>query len=166
MSNKRGSITRAPSRDPKRLQALDIDKIREIIETKVLAAEAKLASQATEDPKTMLKAVRDAMSEVIALLPEQQTEINETITAAIEGLIHGVIIPKRSAIIKIQKQIEELQAKEEEEEQKLQAQIDRILKVVEDIGNAEPDNIHDAIALALKAIEDKKEIDFSLCSLC
>ncbi|AFY78520.1 MAG: hypothetical protein IGR93_16795 [Hydrococcus sp. C42_A2020_068] len=166
MSNQRTSITKAPSRAPKRQQALEIDKIREIIETKVLAAEAKIASQATEDPKVILKAVRNAMSEVIALLPDQQTEINETITAAIEGLIHGIIIPKRSAINRIQKQIQELQAKEKEEEQKLQAQIDGILKVVEDLGNAESDNIHDAIALALKAIEDKKEMEFFLCASC
>jgi hypothetical protein len=153
------SPIQAPLDVPKRKPALEIEKIQANLATRIVAAKAKMASLATEDPQAIVEVVRETMAEILAQLPEQATEINQIIAAALEGLIQGIILPKRSAIAELQKQIQVLQAQKELEQQKLQLQIHSIFNVVEDSGKTSSASIRTAIELAIRAIEEKKEIN-------
>jgi hypothetical protein len=143
---------------PKRQSTLEIEGIQKNLATKVMAAKAKMASLATEDSNAILEVVRDMMEEIVAQLPEQHTEIEPTIAAAIGGIIRGIIIPKRSAIAELQKQIQILQAKKEEEQQTLQSQIESIGNVIKDTGKTESASIR-------KAIESAIEKSLAMCEL-
>lgn len=153
------SAIKAPRNVPKPQPALEIEKIPEKLATRIIAAKAKMASLTTEDPKAIVEAVQETMEEILAQLPEQQTEINQTIAAALEGLIRGIIVPKRSAIAELQKQIQVLQAKTEEEQLKLHSQIHSIFNAVKDTGKTESAKIRTAIALAIRESEEKKEVN-------
>lgn len=159
MSNRKENVIKVPIRVPKRQQALEVNRIKDLMTAKVITAKAKMASQATNDPNAILEAVRDTILEAIVLLPERQTDIDEIVTDLVEGLVRGIIIPKRSAISALERQIQVLQAKIQEEEQELRSQINPILTAVENLSQTRSDRVRKAFALALRAIEERQEIN-------
>ena len=160
------SANKASLDAPKRQLALEIEKIQENLTAKIIAAKAKMASLATEDSETIPEVVRVTMEEIFAQLPEQQTEINQIIAAALEGIMRGMIIPKRSTITELQKQIQILQAKKEEEEQTLHSQIHLIFNVVKNIGKTESASIRTAIESAAEESVKLHELPFDRSELC
>jgi transposase len=149
---------------PKQLSALEIEILQKNLTAKFIAAKAKMASFATEEPKAILEVVRETMGEIFAQLPEQPIEIERTIAAVVEGIIQGITLPKRSAIAELQKQIQVLQAKKEEEEQTLQSQVHLIFNAVKESGKTNPASIRDAIASAIE--ESTRELLHKKNDLC
>ena len=154
MSNYRKEKIISNLQQAKQTGELKSEKIKEIIRTAI----AEAVSEAKESREEISNLVKDAVSAVVEIFQDKKGEIQEEITASIEGAIEGIASVRKGVIDSTKSEIKTLQVKVENEEKQLQQQIDNVLEDLQDQAQKEATNSKDAIVAAISAIKNSEEV--------
>jgi hypothetical protein len=130
------------------------ERVREIVRSAV----AQVASELKEGSVEIRSLVKDAVSTVIENLQDKGTEIKDEVTASIEGAIEGVNTKRHEAIVKSQSELQRLQAQIDNEEEKIQQEVDVILAEIAETGQEKTASTRTAINSAVDAIKNSEEV--------
>ena len=130
------------------------EKIREIVSSAVSEA----ASEFKEGSVEIRSLVKESVLATINVLKEKGGEIQEELTATIQGAIEGLSRAKRQTIGKNQAEMKQLQGKINSEEEQLQHDIDLALDDVIEVGKDKTEEIKSAVNSAVHNIKDSEEV--------
>jgi predicted Zn-dependent protease with MMP-like domain len=133
---------------------LRTERIREIVKSAV----SQVASEFKEGSSELRILVKDAVSAVVENFQEKGTELREEVTASIEGALEGINSQRHESIAKTQLQMKQLQAQLDNEEEKLQQDVDVILAEIESTGNDKTPTTKSAIDSAVHTIKNSEEV--------
>jgi hypothetical protein len=133
---------------------LRADRIREIVKSAV----SQVVSEFKEGSSDLRNIVKDAVSTVIENLQEKGTEFKEEVTASIEGALEAVNSKRHEAIAKTQLEVKQLQAKLDEEEDKIQQEVEGILAEIKETSKEKTTDTKTAIDAAINAIINSEEV--------
>lgn len=129
-------------------------RIREIVSSTV----SQVAAEFKGGSNDIRLIVKDAVSTVIENFQEKGGEIQEEVTASIEGAIEGITSLRRQSIAKNQAEVKQIQARIDTEEDELQQEIERLLVDVEEAGKDSTPTIKDSIQSAINALKDSEKV--------
>jgi hypothetical protein len=132
---------------------LRTERIREIVKSAV----SQVGSEFKEGSVELRGLVRDAVAAVIENFQGKGTEIKEEVTASIEGALEGANRKRHENIIQTQSELQRLQALLDNEEEKLQQDVDGILAEIHEPGEVRTPETKNVIDSAVNAIKDSDE---------
>ena len=132
---------------------LKTENIRDIVKTAISEA----ASEIKEGSSEISSLVQDAIAAVLEIFKDKKGEIQEEITASIEGAIEGISEARRKTINDTQSNIKTLEAKVIVEEEQLQQEIDELLGNLKTKNQDKSTQVKEAIISAIHTIENSEE---------
>lgn len=133
------------------------ERIRDIVRSAItqVAAELKLGSSEVRS------SVKDAIAAVVETLPDpqEQQNVQEEVTASIEGAMEGIGQSRHQAMAETEADVKRLQEKLSLEQDALQENMERVITDVEILGQEAPDRVKTAIQSALQTIRKSEEAD-------
>lgn len=133
---------------------LRVERVREIVKSAV----SQVISEFKEGSTDIRMIVKDAVSTVVENFQEKGSELKEEVTASIEGALEAVNSKRHEAIAKTQAEVKQLQAQLDEQEDKIQQEVDGILAEIQDTGKDTSNNTKTAIESAINAIKNSEEV--------
>ncbi|WP_315789057.1 histidine kinase [Fischerella sp. JS2] len=133
---------------------LRAERIREIVK----AAVSQVVSEFQEGSTELRSIVRDAVSVVVENLQTKGSEFKENVTASIEGALEAVNTKRHESIAKTQAQVKQLQSQLDEEENKIQQEVDGILAEIQETNNVNSPETKTAIDSAIDTIKNSDEL--------
>lgn len=133
---------------------LKTENIRDIVKTAISEA----ASEVQEGRAEIGVLVRDAIAAVVEIFQDKKGEIQEEVTASIEGAVEGISDARRKTINSTQSEIKTLEAKVVVEEEKLQKEIDGVLEELQTENSDKSTQVKKAIFSAIDTIKNSEEV--------
>jgi hypothetical protein len=130
------------------------DRIREIVKSAV----SQVVTEFKEGSGELRSIVKDAISAVVENLQERGSDLKEDVTASIEGAIEAINSKRHEAIAKTQSNVKQLQAQVDEEEERIQQEVDGILTEIQDTSQEKSTDVKNAINSAINNIKDSEEV--------
>lgn len=132
---------------------LKTENIRDIVKTAI--SEAVL--EVKEGRAEISGLVQDAIAAVVEIFQDKKGEIQEEVTASIEGAIAGISEARRKTIDDTQLDIKTLEAKVVVEEEQLQQEIDEVLGDLKNKNQDKSTQVKEAVISAIQTIENSEE---------
>lgn len=133
---------------------LKTENIRDIVKIAV----SETASELKEGRTEIVTLVQEAIAAVAEIYQDKKGEIQEEITASIEGAIEGVSNARREAIADTQSEIQTLEVKVVEQEEELQQEIDGALESLETISKDKSEQVAAAVTEAIRNVRNSEEV--------
>ncbi|MEC4814868.1 MAG: histidine kinase [Scytonema sp. PMC 1069.18] len=133
---------------------LRTDRIREIVKSAV----SQVVTEFKEGSSDLRSIVKDAISAVVENLQERGSDLKEDITASIEGAVEAINSKRHEAIAKTQSEVKLLQAQVDEEEEKIQQEVDGILTEIQQTNTDKSADVKTAVDSAINSIKDSEEV--------
>ncbi len=130
------------------------DRIREIVK----GAVSQVASEFKEGSSELRTLVKDAISTVIENLQDRGGELKEEVTASIEGALEAINSKRHEAIAKTQAEVQQLQAKLDEQEDNIQQEVEGILAEIQETGKEKSSATKTAVDSAINTVKDSEEV--------
>jgi len=130
------------------------ERIREIVQSAV----AEVATEVKTGSSEMRSLVKDAVAAVMESLREQGGELTEEISASLEGAIAGMSRLRRQAIAKTHTEIQQLQARLDQEESDLQEDINSALVEVKEESQTAPSALKTTLDSVVDSLQDTEEV--------
>ena len=133
---------------------LKTEKIRDIV--KIAISES--VSEVKEGRVEISSLVQEAIAAVVEIFQDKKGEIQEELTASIEGAIEGISNARLKTITATQSEIKTLQTKVEIEEAELQQEIEGVLEDLQTKSHDKSSEIKEAIAAAIHTVKNSEEV--------
>ena len=130
-----------------------VDRVREIVKLAV----GGVVSEFKEGSVELRVLIKDAVSAVVENLQDKGSEVKEEVAASIEGAVEAVNSKRREALNKTQTEVKLLQAQIDDEEDKIQEEVDGILTEIQDTTQTKSTEAQSAIQSAVESIKNSEE---------
>jgi hypothetical protein len=129
------------------------DKIRQIVRSAVSEAVAEVKEGSSE----IRTVVQEAVSAVLDNFQGKSKDVQEDVTASIEGAIEAIGEFKRESIAETRSQVKQLEEKLDTQEEELQVQVDEVLSDLRETAANKSSDLRAAIESAIAAFQDTEE---------
>lgn len=130
------------------------ERIREIVKSAI----SEVTSEFKGGSQDIRGIVKDVVGTVLETVKDKGDQVQDHVTASIEGVIEGISQTKRQSISKTQAEVQQLEAQLDQQEQELEENIDLALKDIEEAGTNQSEQVKAAIASAVQTVKDSEEV--------
>lgn len=144
---------RADLRKAQQEGQLRTERIREIVRTAVSQATAEVRQGSSE----IRSIAKEAFAAVVDSLKGRGKEVQDELTASIEGIVEGISHSRREAITRSQTELNQLQSQIQQQEEQLNTEIEETLTEIDTTGKTASTEVRDAVGAAIASLQETEE---------
>jgi uncharacterized coiled-coil protein SlyX len=137
----------------KEVGQLRSDRIRDIIQSAI----SQVMSEVKGGSGDVRSLVRDAFSAAVQSIQENGSQVKEEVTASVEGVLEGISRARHRQIAETEAEVNRLQAQLDEQEGKLEQDVEEGLAGLKEAGKELSTEVRDQIEHAIDAIRNSEE---------